>query len=93
MKNWHVIMIVCFLLVSCPAARATDFYVAPDGNDAWSGELPTPNESRTDGPLATFRAARDAARKLGPKKPRRILARGGDYFLGQTFALEAQDSG
>ena len=34
------------------AAKA-DFFVSPQGDDRWSGVLPEPNPSRTDGPLAT----------------------------------------
>jgi hypothetical protein len=28
------------------------FYIAPDGNDAWSGTLAAPNAGKSDGPLA-----------------------------------------
>lgn len=38
-------------------------YVAPNGNDAWSGSLPEPNTARTDGPLATLMRV---AWELGP---------------------------
>lgn len=31
-----------------------DLYVAPNGNDNWSGALPEPNKAKTDGPLATL---------------------------------------
>lgn len=75
-----------------------DYYVAPDGNDAWSGKLPQPNVDRTDGPLRTLEQARDALRKTktpGDKaaKGARVIVRGGVYTLSRTFALETQDSG
>lgn len=35
------------------------FYVAPDGNDSWSGR--TPKGLGSDGPLATMRRALDLA--------------------------------
>ncbi|HHK41194.1 MAG TPA: hypothetical protein ENJ50_02150, partial [Planctomycetaceae bacterium] len=35
-------------------------FVAPNGNDQWSGTLPSPNDSKTDGPFATLQRARDA---------------------------------
>ena len=57
-----------WLCVSLPL-EAMDLYVAPEGNDAWSGRLPTPNAARTDGPATTLQAARDAARKLDPQQP------------------------
>jgi len=41
-----------------------DFYVAPDGNDSWSGTVPTANRQRTDGPFATIGRAQQAVREL-----------------------------
>jgi hypothetical protein len=72
---------------------AADLYVSPDGRDTWSGRLERPNARRTDGPMATLAAARDAARKLPASEPRRILLKGGKYFLGETVVLDARDSG
>ena len=37
-------------------------FVATDGSDAWSGRLPAPNASHSDGPFATLQRARNAAR-------------------------------
>ena len=44
------------------ASPPADFYVATNGNDAWSGTLPNPNDKATDGPFATLLRARDATR-------------------------------
>lgn len=44
-------------------------------------------------PYATLQAARDAARGAGVEKPRRVLVHGGEYFLEETLALDARDSG
>ena len=43
------------LCLMCPvaAAQGTVFYVAPNGNDAWSGKMAAPNADKTDGPFAT----------------------------------------
>ena len=41
-----------------------DFYVAPDGNDSWSGTLPSPNVNKSDGPFATIERAQEAVRLL-----------------------------
>ena len=74
-------------------------YVAPDGNDAWSGKLARPTADRRDGPLATPVAARDAIRALkkagGGKLPSPVTIRiePGRYALVQTFTLEPIDSG
>ena len=46
------------------AAAGADFYVAPAGDDAWSGRLPKTNADRTDGPFATLERARDAIRQF-----------------------------
>lgn len=40
-----------------PSAATADFYIAPNGNDAWSGTLAAPNTSATDGPFATLSRA------------------------------------
>jgi hypothetical protein len=69
------------------------FYVAPGGNDAWSGKLPRANAARTDGPLATFERARELTRKVPPGVARAVIVRGGSYFLRETFCLGQRDSG
>ncbi|MBN1342117.1 MAG: right-handed parallel beta-helix repeat-containing protein [Phycisphaerae bacterium] len=79
--------------MSLPAARANDIHVATNGRDTWSGTLPASNAQQTDGPLATLKAARDAARKIDPAKPRRIVVHDGAYYLSSTLALEPADSG
>ena len=50
-------------------AGGTVFYVATNGNDAWSGRLPAPNDAKTDGPFATITKARDAIRQLKATAP------------------------
>jgi parallel beta-helix repeat protein len=76
-----------------------DFYVAPNGNDAWSGRLPEPNEEGTDGPFATISRARDAIRELKRqydgtlKQPVNIFIRGGVYFLKEPLIFTPEDSG
>ena len=39
-------------------ATAGPFYVATNGNDAWSGRLDSPNADKTDGPFATLALVR-----------------------------------
>jgi len=74
------------------------FFVASSGCDAWSGQLPSANPDKTDGPFATLRRARDAVRELkaaqnGLKEPVTVMVRGGKYYLETTFDLTAADSG
>ena len=84
-----------------PAARGSiqrkvaDFYVATDGSDEWSGQLPQPNQARTDGPFATLTRALDAVRTLkkdNPKKELLVLIRGGSYRLADTVVFSLEDS-
>ena len=73
------------------------FYVAPEGNDGWSGKLAAPNAARTDGPFATIVRARDAIRAMPQEErvahPITVLVRGGTYFLDETLAFGPADSG
>lgn len=66
------------------------FFVAPNGNDAWSGRLAAPNAEGTDGPFATLARARDAMRTSDVKA---TYLRGGTYTLGSTLELGAADNG
>ena len=79
------------------AARA-DFYVATNGNDAWSGLLPAPNANGTDGPFATLEAARNAIRSLKagsglPVAGVRVNLRGGRYMRQSPFSLTTYQQG
>ncbi|MEI6501686.1 MAG: hypothetical protein WCP21_11765 [Armatimonadota bacterium] len=88
----------CVVPLTLQAAPApTVLYVSPLGQDAWSGKLAAPNAAKTDGPLASLVAARDAIRKLkagGPlAAPVEVRLRGGVYRPEAMLRLEAQDSG
>jgi len=73
-----------------------ELFVAPAGDDRWSGQRATVSESRTDGPFATIpkalRAAR-ALRRVRPHRPVRIRLRDGTYFLDKPLELDHRDSG
>jgi parallel beta-helix repeat protein len=75
------------------------FYIAPNGNDAWSGRLPAPNKLKNDGPFATLHQAIEAIRQLKLrqggelKQPVRVLLRGGIYFLTEPLILTPEESG
>ena len=74
------------------------FYVAVDGNDAWSGHLEVVNTDKTDGPFASLQRARDAIRSLRgqgglPQAGVLVVVRGGRYYLNTPLDLTAQDSG
>ncbi len=72
-----------------------DFYVAPNGNDAWSGRLPAPNPKKTDGPFATLERARNAVRAVKKQAPSRdftVWIRNGVYRLRKTVLFSLADS-
>jgi parallel beta-helix repeat protein len=75
------------------------FYVAPHGNDSWSGKLQNVNATQDDGPFATLERAKIAIRELKQQQQGKlnslvkVVLRGGIYFLSQTLVFEAQDSG
>src|SRR5437870_1083112 len=73
-----------------------NFYVAPNGEDNWSGKLATPTLG-SDGPFATLGRARDAVRSSrtsGAATVRiRVFVRGGTYFLAEPLVFEPEDSG
>ncbi|MCS7193190.1 MAG: right-handed parallel beta-helix repeat-containing protein, partial [Armatimonadetes bacterium] len=75
------------------------FYVSPNGNDAWSGKLPSPNKTKTDGPFATLHRAVEAVRQLKRqqggklKQPVTIYLRQGFHFLREPIVLTPEDSG
>lgn len=80
-----------------PATPTADFYVAPDGNDAWSGKLAKPNANKTDGPFASLGQARDAVRAMKrdglPESGSVVLVREGTYFLTEPLQFAPEDSG
>ena len=73
---------------SLEAQGAGTVYVAPDGNDGWSGTLPAANQERTDGPFKTLGRARDAIRhiKKDAAASPTVLVRGGTYYLPEPLA-------
>ena len=85
------------LLLSIKPAGAVTFYVAPDGNDAWSGRSARPNAERSDGPLASLDGARRAVRALKAKgplsEPVDVLIAAGTYPLEKPVVFEPADSG
>jgi len=99
-RVWIAVVLAATGLLAVGAARVREpmaLYVAPSGNDKWTGNRRTPNLFRTNGPLASLEGARDAIRRLktrGPlDRPVVVRVRGGVYRLGRPFVLEPGDSG
>ena len=59
-----VIAVTALIADPCSVLAETNYYVATNGSDDWSGRLSAPNEAGTDGPFATLQRARDAVREL-----------------------------
>ncbi len=97
MTLYRILVAGIMLLAYCAPAQTATIYVAPDGNDTWSGRLARPNADRTDGPLASLPGARDAIRKLkaaGPlREPLDVLIADGAYPLTQAVEFTPADSG
>jgi len=96
MKQPIVLMLILMAASLCHAASTkADFYLSPNGSDAWSGTLASPNAQGTDGPFASLERARDAVRDLKKSKSGDILVlvRGGTYSLTKTVVFGLADSG
>ena len=91
---------LCLALASmaCMAWAAPPvLYVSTQGDDAWSGTLADPAPDGQDGPFATLERARDELRAMKGRGEvttgATVYVRGGEYFLEETFTLDARDSG
>ncbi len=76
---------------------SVDFYVAPDGNDSWSGKSVKPASDGSAGPFATLERARDEIRRLKAGGALQgqvtVFVRGGTYSMKNTLLLNESDSG
>ncbi len=77
-----------------PNSPVCQFFLSPNGRDDWSGRLASTASDGSDGPFATLRRARDAARdqrRQHPRDPVEIILRGGTYTLDETLVLGPED--
>ncbi len=79
-----------------PTRSAATYYVAPNGNDKWSGTLPEPNKANTDGPFASIRQAQNVINKTKQQGllPATVTVqlRGGRYPLKSPIVFTPADS-
>lgn len=66
------IFLFTFALIHASAQEPTKFYVAPNGNDAWTGRLAEANADKTDGPFATVQGAKAAMRRTSATGPENL---------------------
>ncbi|HEX2971581.1 MAG TPA: right-handed parallel beta-helix repeat-containing protein [Tepidisphaeraceae bacterium] len=98
MFNKWTLLIVLGLLARVAVAASTegDFYVAPNGNDQWSGKHAAPTADKSDGPFATIQQAQKAARNLWAQHPESsrpvtVLVRGGTYSIREPLVFNQAD--
>jgi Right handed beta helix region len=104
--RFHLLLLLgsCLTVLNGPQAQCATtsenpaFFVATNGNDAWSGRLAEPNRQGTDGPFATVARALKANREnrsRTSKAPERtaILIRQGVYLLNEPVVFAPEDSG
>ncbi len=94
-------LLLAFILVAgalslATAAEPVTFYVAAEGNDAWSGRVDEPNAAESDGPFATLGRAQEALRGLRRDGtlpgPVTIRIRG-THRLAEPLVITPEDSG
>ncbi|MFZ5517578.1 MAG: right-handed parallel beta-helix repeat-containing protein [Candidatus Zhuqueibacterota bacterium] len=76
--------------------KTITLYISPFGNDAWSGALDRPNETNSDGPLATFHQASERIRELKKAESASsivIRVRAGLYPFAETLRLDSLNAG
>lgn len=100
-RHLRLLSLYGLMALSVGRARAATFFVAPNGNDNWSGRISQPNRAHNDGPLASLAGARDAVRKLKARssidallrEPVRIFFASGTYAMTKSLVLTPEDSG
>lgn len=96
--KWSTCLLAALMTVTMARADQA-FFVAPSGNDAWSGTQPDANADANDGPWRTIEHARDALRLLraaGTINERVVInLRAGEYRPANDKPIEltAADSG
>ena len=80
-----------------PNSGSMEFYVALDGEDRGSWEMPDPNSGTADAPFATIAGARDAVRDMKERGllsgPVTVFLRGGRHEIDTPVVFRPEDSG
>ncbi len=91
------VLLFCFCAAPGSAVDAKTIYVSPSGNDAWSGEEKTSDETKGKGPVATLNRARDIIRSLKKRgaltESVKVMVSGGAFRITEPFVLTWEDSG
>lgn len=98
MRIVFFLLYICFATAGVCAGEPLLIFVSLDGNDHFSGSLPSVNSHESDGPFETLTRARDTIRELKRKKGLPVGGvvvniKGGEYLLAAPFDLSEEDSG
>ena len=65
-RGWALGLMILLIMPALggTVAVASEYYVATNGDDGWSGTPASANAAKTDGPFATIEHARDVIRAL-----------------------------
>lgn len=92
---WAMLLFLSWGAAASSTSVAGQFFVSPDGNDAWSGRRATKALWSQEGPFVSLSRALSAARETkagNPEQPVTIFLRGGTYFLEKPLVLTPADS-
>ena len=97
----YLIIMLCFITKYSFSQTTNEFmnlFVSLNGNDKWSGKLPSPNKQNTDGPFRSIERAKNEIRlfnKNGEKNKLLINVelRKGIYNIDETLDFDSLDSG
>jgi hypothetical protein len=95
-RNRLFLLLAASLWAGHAMAGPLIIYVAPNGNDIWSGSVASATGNRQDGPLATLDRAVEKSREARRQTPGakiRIMLGDGEFALDHPLKLTAEDSG
>lgn len=89
------VFFLVFFLSLTGTAFSAEIFLSAQGNDRWSGSLPSANEAQTDGPVASFARAQElwraAQASATPGETVTVFLRNGSWFLDKPVVLNEQD--
>lgn len=71
-------------------------YISPHGNDSWSGKIPKPNQSFTNGPFRSFERAVAAIKSIKANTVLSsidVIIRKGNYSIEKSIVLDSSIAG
>jgi hypothetical protein len=101
-SRWRTAALFCFTLFTLSTLQSqgwkppvVNVFVSPLGQDTWSGLLPAPNKTQTDGPFRTFDHARLYVQSLDKTHLSliNVFFRAGVYNQAQPETFQIADSG